>query len=340
MTIAGIKYEIRDVFDSFSTVPDCFVIAPNKIGGGHGEAKFYIASKDVMHSFYGAEGFSVKCIMLKSDLLSYLEAAKNEYFSPTFTYGEEYRKDRADAPSLSSLWAKRKKEVQQCPEVLEFYINDQNQLQGPRGYVNSDDAAYKLIREISLPNCSFISAYKLADKHGEILYYWKLFLDFDLLQDRVPLALTYGRGNETIEQVNAVEETSERRSAIQNARIGQGKYREELLNECPLCPITKISDDRLLIASHIKPWAASTDEEKIDPHNGFILSPLYDKLFDRGFITFTKDKKIVLSQLISDSNYRRIGIKNGDFFEMLPMGEKRAEYLEFHQQSVFKGIIG
>jgi hypothetical protein len=32
---------------------------------------------------------------------------------------------------------------------------------------------------------------------------------------------------------------------------------------CPFCPITLISDDRLLIASHIKPWVASDDFEKL-----------------------------------------------------------------------------
>lgn len=54
---------------------------------------------------------------------------------------------------------------------------------------------------------------------------------------------------------------------ISKAREGQGKYRELLLEQCHFCPITMISDERLLIASHIKPWAASSDDEKIDPYN-------------------------------------------------------------------------
>ena len=80
---------------------------------------------------------------------------------------------------------------------------------------------------------------------------------------------------------------SGRQGEIRRARKGQGIYRDKMLQECPFCPITMINDERLLIASHIKPWAVSSDDEKLDPKNGFMLSPLYDKLFDRGLMTFT-----------------------------------------------------
>ena len=129
------------------------------------------------------------------------------------------------------------------------------------------------------------------------------------------------------------------RQEIRRAREGQGKYRERLLEQCHFCPFTMISDERMLIASHIKPWAASTDEEKIDPYNGYILSPLYDKLFDRGFITFTENRHIILSEFISPYTWKQIGLKNDVFISALPMDEKRIEYLKFHHQSVFKGTI-
>lgn len=98
-----------------------------------------------------------------------------------------------------------------------------------------------------------------------------------------------------------------------------------------------ITDERLLIASHIKPWAASNNKEKVDPYNGFMLTPMYDKLFDRGFITFTKDKHIILSDFISSQTWKKIGLKGNESYMMLPMDEKRINYLRFHQQSVFKG---
>ena len=49
---------------------------------------------------------------------------------------------------------------------------------------------------------------------------------------------------------------------IVRARVGQGEYRTKLLGECPFCPITLVTDDRLLIASHIKPWIKSDNKEK------------------------------------------------------------------------------
>ena len=51
------------------TVPDCFVVGSNKLGQGHGEAKFYITSKKEMYDFYGVPGFRAKCFMLKTDLI-------------------------------------------------------------------------------------------------------------------------------------------------------------------------------------------------------------------------------------------------------------------------------
>jgi predicted restriction endonuclease len=124
---------------------------------------------------------------------------------------------------------------------------------------------------------------------------------------------------------------------LRSAREGQGKYRELLLEECPFCPITKINDERLLIASHIKPYAVSDDHEKLDQKNGFMLSPMYDKLFDRGFITITEDRHVILSEFISPYTWKQIGLKNNTFYNAIPMDDKRIEYLKFHHQSVFKG---
>ena len=123
---------------------------------------------------------------------------------------------------------------------------------------------------------------------------------------------------------------------IRKARDGQGKYREELLEQCRFCPFTMIADERLLIASHIKPWAASNDKEKVDPFNGYILSPLYDKLFDRGFITFTENRHVILSEFISPFTWKQINLKNDTFIKALPMDDKRVAYLKFHHESVFK----
>jgi len=89
----------------------------------------------------------------------------------------------------------------------------------------------------------------------------------------------------------------------QKIRIGQSYFRKKLFSEIKRCPIAGIDDKRLLIASHIKPWIHSNNEERVNPKNGLLLSPLFDKLFDKGIglITFTVDKRILgLAQEINN----------------------------------------
>jgi predicted restriction endonuclease len=121
---------------------------------------------------------------------------------------------------------------------------------------------------------------------------------------------------------------------ITKVRIQQSKYRNNLLKVLKKCPFTGITDKRLLLASHIKPWSLSTSEEKLDIYNGFILSPLYDKLFDSGLITFTNEKKIIYSSSLSKETMEIIKYKN-DYCESLPV-EGREEYLYFHNTKIFR----
>ena len=63
-----------------------------------------------------------------------------------------------------------------------------------------------------------------------------------------------------------------------------------------LLHISEISDSFI---RDIEKYASIGDELKvkiiaIDPKNGFMFTPTYDKLFDKGFITFEKDKTLVV----------------------------------------------
>lgn len=260
------------------TVPDCVVTGSNKIGTGHGEAKFYIASKSEMYEFYGGEKFKAKCFMLKSDLIAYLDAIKNEYLEPS--------QDYAKKENFPFLWEERMYKVSKLDDVIFFDIEDQYQIKGQRGYINSNDMAYQILRQIALPLVSYVYVEKVGTEDAP-LFYWKLFVDFDAIWEKQngPLVLNYGKkkqdaAEKSVEKKEDIKEKKE----ISNARYGQGKYREQLLEQCRFCPFTMISDERLLIASHIKPWAAANEKEKIDPYNGYMLSPLYDKLFDKGLM--------------------------------------------------------
>ncbi len=333
MIINGQTYKVKETYDSIITIPDCFVKAKNKIGEGHGEKKLYIGTKETMRDFFGAKGFKVPCFLLKQDLVNYLLALKSEYFNPS--------QDYAGKDDFPSLWNERMLKVESYPYVIPFFIEDQVQIEGARGYINSDDDAYELIRELSLPLVSYISAMELVDSAGNRSFYWKIFVDFDIISERKngPLVFTYGKmsGDHNTPSQELTSKDDKKQDEIRYARLGQGKYREELLEECPFCPITMVNDERLLIASHIKPWAVSSDKEKTDHHNGYILTPLYDKLFDKGFITFTDDKRMIISDWLSPKNRQRLNLVNDTYCARLPMDDLRKEYLKYHREFVFKG---
>ncbi len=333
--IEGEKFNLVEVFPRVLTVPDSFVVRNNKIRTttekakeSHGEAKLYIASKESMREFYGKEGFHASCFMLKQDLINYLNTLKIEYLNPSQNYrGME---------NFPTLWEKRMtKIVQQPNEIIPFEISDQNQIRGVRGYINSSDEGYQLIRELSLPLVSYILVKKLSDTAGSPLYYWKLFVDFEAIKQMksLPTVFAYGKGKQQTQEANQIEEKIK---TIKKGREGQQKYREQLLSQCPFCPFTMVADDRLLIASHIKPWAIANEKERIDPYNGYMLTPTYDRLFDQGFITFTEDRHVLISKFLSDRTCKQLGLEDNKFIQMLPMDENRVRYLEFHRKSVFK----
>jgi len=74
-------------------------------------------------------------------------------------------------------------------------------------------------------------------------------------------------------------------------RIGQDIFRARLMDYWQgRCPLTGITDPGLLRASHIVPWAeCESDAERLDVHNGLLLSALWDAAFDRALVTFDDD---------------------------------------------------
>jgi putative restriction endonuclease len=314
------KYKVLNTEEKI-TIADSFVVRQNKIGGGHGESKLYIGhDSENLRSFFGQTGFTIKCFLLKQDLLKYLEETKTEYLHPEQPY--------INHNILPTLWQERKDKINALDEKIEFEIIEQTQISGPRIYVKSSDPAYKIIRELSLPNITYISIVKLLNENGEVIYYFKLFADY-FGDTEHPYNIQKQK-----EEIDTIVNIANKQ-IVSKARIGQGKYREELLNLCPFCPITTISDDRLLIASHIKPWTVSNKFEKTDPYNGFMFTPTYDYLFDRGFISFHDDKKIILSPFLSKMTYSKLGISNNKTYPLLPV-EGRENYLEYHRNEILK----
>lgn len=92
-------------------------------------------------------------------------------------------------------------------------------------------------------------------------------------------------------------------------RIGQDIFRDALMHYWSgRCPLTGISDPDLLRASHIVPWAECNDEQRLDVHNGLLLSALWDAAFDRGLVSFADDGTVLAGPDLSEEARACLGI--------------------------------
>jgi len=120
ITIDNIPYTVQETKEKI-TIADSFVVGRNKIGGGHGEGKLYIGNDNAFtRSFFGDEGFNIKCFLLKADLIKYLEETKAEYLAPEQPYVHK--------EELPKLWEKRKEEIEKLPNIIYFTVAERYNL--------------------------------------------------------------------------------------------------------------------------------------------------------------------------------------------------------------------
>ena len=62
-----------------------------------------------------------------------------------------------------------------------------------------------------------------------------------------------------------------------------------------------LSEPRLLIASHIVPWAKDRNN-RLNPRNGLCLSAIHDRAFDKGLIALSDDFKVILAESLKRRN--------------------------------------
>jgi HNH endonuclease len=106
---------------------------------------------------------------------------------------------------------------------------------------------------------------------------------------------------------NLARTTEAERWVIQ--RIGQDVFRAALLDYWDSrCPLTGITDPALLRASHILPWADCSDEQRLDVHNGLLLSALWDAAFDQGLVSFADNGSVLASSRLSETARKVLGL--------------------------------
>lgn len=363
--IDGIEYNIIDSIQDFRA-EDSFIHRSNKLAqfDGNGESKKYVGtymgvlgqrmSTFFDYSTWGLAHFDDEkkrksiesaresgaviqdktCFFSKSNLLKYLDDAKAEYYGQEQVYHN----------NISAFFNERYKEVQNIQdEHISFTIYDASdnlsQKQN-RGYIRSDDPVWKLWRELILPKISYLSILKLVPvsptaENNKTLFYFRILLDYQFRTFVHPSAL------QLIDE--AAVDIADIEKIKKSYRIGQEKYRREVIEHMAQCPFSKITDERLLIASHIKPYSICLKEKRedqaLDYLNGLALSPTYDRLFDQGYITFTNDGELICGTQLSPYTWDKLNINPTAKNKMRIYPENREEYLAFHRQNVFQDDI-
>ena len=135
-------------------------------------------------------------------------------------------------------------------------------------------------------------------------------------------------------------------------RLGQHRFATQVLDQyartCAFCGFSpkSIPRNRLLVASHIKPWAVSNDTERLDPHNGVAACPTHDAAFDTGLITINGGLRVHRAPSLKRSAASDAEVDRyfGDALAATLIVPDGADgpgrpYLEWHHQHVYQGQL-
>ena len=124
------------------------------------------------------------------------------------------------------------------------------------------------------------------------------------------------------------------RQSIITARRGQGLFRQRVMQIERHCRVTGVDREEHLRASHIKPWRSADNSERLSGENGLLLTPSIDHLFDRGFISFEDDGRLLISPVAHHESLYKMGIPREphDVGRFEP-GQK--QFLEHHRNNIY-----
>jgi len=160
-----------------------------------------------------------------------------------------------------------------------------------------------------------LTAKEVKPLPADDLDYWEHKLELDIVGDI------------------SVRETE--RLAIVRARVGQGLFKERVSMIETKCRITGVENPVHLVASHCKPWRDSSNQERLDGENGLLLTPSIDHLFDRGFIGFENNGKLIISPVAHRPSLERMGVETQQLVNVGSFSSGQKQFLDFHRNSVF-----
>lgn len=180
----------------------------------------------------------------------------------------------------------------------------------------------------------------------------------DLLvgQDDLPASTTLLLADvqETMKELQQVFSFNDRQTeklAEQRIRLAQHRFALEVIRNCGgacvfcgFAPHTLQEQSHLLRASHIKPWAVSSNRERVDVKNGLAACPMHDVAFDRGYLMVNGGYRIHRATRLAQSIVRDPGVTTyfGETLSPVLLLPQHAErpgptYLAYHRENIFKG---
>jgi hypothetical protein len=137
---------------------------------------------------------------------------------------------------------------------------------------------------------------------------------------------------QTIETAADILDT--KRQSLIIARLGQGLFKERVLKTERFCRVTRVEKLEQLRASLCKPWRDATDDERLNGENGLLVSPSIDHLFDRGFISFEEQGRLIISPVAHRESRRKMGVETEIPVDVGPFSSGQQSFLDNHRNSV------
>ena len=285
---------------------------------------------------------SNRCFFSKANFKKYLSASRDEFLGHSQAYRENINEHYFSM-------VEEVNELSDHPLWFSLYdASDSWSQKQSRGYVRSDGDEWKLFRKILLPKVCYLTILKLESldfKEEKPSFYFRVHWSYFELERTNEIVQSPGQKSE--DSVSSPQNKT-------NSRLGQPKFKEGVLNQCPQCVFTKIIDDRLLDAAHIKPYAKFDDDKILadildddsqgthfaqNPNNGLSLTPTFHRLFDRGFFTFDAEGRLICSTHLSTRTWSQLDVNPQARPSLLHDMTSREEFMRYHREEVFRDEI-
>jgi len=84
----------------------------------------------------------------------------------------------------------------------------------------------------------------------------------------------------------------------------------------------------------LQPWRDATNDERLDGENGHLLTPSVDHLFDRGFISFEDNGRLIMLPIAHRPSLEHMGIKTNEPINVGGFTGGQRRFLDFHRSAI------